>query len=74
MAKLLKEGRDVEGFPIKKRDKEEGWKERKGRKSLRSPGRKLNQDTRDSKEPVILGMCGKARLGLRQFKEACLET
>ena len=45
MAKLLKEGRDVEGFPIKKRDKEEGWEERKGRKSLRSPGRKLNQDT-----------------------------
>ena len=28
----------------------------------------------DSQEPEILGMCSKARLGLRQFKEACPET
>ena len=46
----------------------------KGKKSLGSPGRKLNQDTwgfLEAWDPRDMHM---ARLGLRQLKGACLET
>ena len=48
MAKLLKERRDVEGFPIKKK--------RQGRRMGREKGKKIAEESEEKIEPGYLGI------------------
>jgi len=75
---LLKEGRDIEGFPIKiikikikikererDKDKEEGWKKRKGRYKLkRGKGNNNKQYTPSEASDSKEGAASKADRGL----------